>query len=68
MARDATAEEIVDFFAEQAAAAARQAVRRVLVHVAAGQPEMSYFQFAMSWDEALAIDRDRGGTVWQEAT
>jgi hypothetical protein len=65
---DATDVELVEWFAEQAAEDARQAARRVLGHVAAGQPRKAYFQFTLTWEEALESDREHGGTVWQEAT
>lgn len=58
---DATAEEIVEWFAEAAADDARRSVRRLLGHVAAGEPRKAYHQFAMTWDEALALDRAHGG-------
>ncbi|MFG3439914.1 hypothetical protein ACGF0J_21925 [Nonomuraea sp. NPDC047897] len=63
---DATADEIVEWFAERAAERAREDARRLIVHVAAGNPRAAYHQFAMTWGEALAEDRKHGGTVWQE--
>jgi hypothetical protein len=63
---DATADEIVEYFAEQAAKRAREDTRRVLDHVAAGEPRKAYFQFAMTWDEALRKDQEHGGEVWSE--
>lgn len=58
---DATKDEIVDWFAEQAAERARQDARRILEHVATGNPRRAYYQFAMTWDEALEDDRKNGG-------
>ena len=63
---DATPEEILDWRAEEAAAEARRTTQRQLDHVLAGQPERSYFQFAMSWDEAAAKDRENGGELGAE--
>lgn len=57
---DATPEEILDWRAIEAAAEARRQTQRQLDHVLAGEPERSYFQFAMSWEEAAAKDRENG--------
>lgn len=64
---DATEEEIVEWFADRAAAKARKDAWRDIAHVAAGNPRAVYFQFAMTWEEALAEDQKHGGTAWQEA-
>ncbi|GIH91964.1 hypothetical protein ACFFMN_33850 [Planobispora siamensis] len=63
---DATEDEVVEWFAEQAAERARQDARRALEHVAADEPRRAYFQFAMTWDEALGRDRKHGGEVWRD--
>lgn len=65
---DATEEEIVDYFAEKAAKQAREDSRRVLDHVAAGETRKAYFQFAITWDDALAKDREHGGEAWEDFT
>jgi hypothetical protein len=62
---DATEDELVEYFAERAAERAREDVRRTLGHVAAGEPRWAYHQFAMTWDEALAMDRESGGDAHQ---
>jgi hypothetical protein len=58
---DATADEIVEYFAERAAERAREDVRRTIEYVAAGEPRRAYFQFAMTWEEALTRDREFDG-------
>lgn len=63
---NASDEDIVDWFAEIAAERAREDARRILAHVAVGQPERAYHQFAMSWEEALEEDRDHEGEVWND--
>jgi hypothetical protein len=65
---DATDEEIVEWFAEVAANRAREDARRAVGHVAAGEPNRVYHQFAMTWAEALENDRERGGTAHKELT
>lgn len=60
---DATEDEVVEWFAEEAAEDARQNARRKIEHVAAGEPRRAYSQFAMTWDEALKKDREHGGEV-----
>ncbi|MEV0616164.1 hypothetical protein AB0I81_22815 [Nonomuraea sp. NPDC050404] len=63
---DATKREVVEWFARRAAEAARRDARRNVEHVAAGEPRTAYFQFAMSWEEALAQDRKHQGDAWKE--
>lgn len=60
---DATRAEIVDWFIEQETAELRKQLGVKLDHVETGNPEKVYFQFAMSWDEALETDRVHGGEV-----
>lgn len=58
---DKTADDIVEWFASEAAERARADARRALDHITAGNPRKVYFQFAVTWDEAVAADRDNGG-------
>ncbi|GGK61501.1 hypothetical protein Sme01_03240 [Sphaerisporangium melleum] len=62
---DATAEEIVEWFAEQAAERAREDARRHVENVATGDARNSYYQFTKTWEQALTMDREHGGEVWQ---
>jgi hypothetical protein len=61
----ATAEGVAEWFADRAAEGAREEARRKIKHVVAGNPRKVYFQFAMTWEEALAEDREHGGTAWE---
>jgi hypothetical protein len=63
---NATAEEIVEWFVDRAAEDARRQVRNLIEHVAAGNARAAYFQFALSWDEVLDMDREHGGEAWRE--
>lgn len=63
---DATEDEVVEYFVERAAEIARQDVRRTLAQVTSGEPRRAYFQFAMTWDEALSEDREHGGEAWRD--
>lgn len=54
---DATADEVVAYFVEKAAEDARERVVRILGHVDAGNPKAAYYQFAMTWEEAVANDK-----------
>lgn len=63
---DATEDEVVEFFVEQATKDARMQASRALYHVADGHPERAYYQFALTWDEALEKDREHGGDAWRE--
>lgn len=60
---DATPDEIVDWFAEQAAARERERTRSVLAHVLADNPRAAYFQFAHTWDEACQLNQEHGGDL-----
>ena len=62
---DATAQDIEDHFVERAAKDARRDVRQILEHVTAGEPRKAYYQFVMTWDQALAMDEEHGGEVWE---
>lgn len=63
---DATEDEVVDYFVEKAAKQARKDTRRVLDHVTVGEPRKAYFQFVMTWDEALRKDQEHGGEAWTD--
>lgn len=58
---DGTEDEIVEWFADEAAERAREGIRRTIGFVAAGEPRRAYFQFAMTWEEALKEHYERGG-------
>lgn len=60
---DASAQDIEDFFAEEAEKDTRRRVREKIAHVEAGHPEQVYFQFAMTWDEALREHTERHGPL-----
>ncbi|MFG2001657.1 hypothetical protein ACGFNU_21145 [Spirillospora sp. NPDC048911] len=63
---DATENELVEWFAKRAAERARQSAREKIALVAAGQTRRAYAQFAKTWDEALAMDREHGGDAWKD--
>lgn len=60
---DATAEEILDWRAEEAAAKERERTQRELDAVLAGDPRRVYFQFVRTWEEASHLDREHGGDL-----
>lgn len=60
---DATPDELVEWRAEEAAEKAREQTRRELEKVLAGDSRAVYFQFAMTWEEAAAEDRENGGDL-----
>lgn len=63
---DATRAEILDHFADQAAADARRIVESKLEHIDNDDPRSAYYQFALTWDEALEMDRTHGGDAWRD--
>lgn len=58
---DATEEEVVQYFVDRVVEGTRRSVEKILTHVAADKPRKAYYQFAMTWEEALQSDRERGG-------
>lgn len=60
---DATEGEVVDWFAERAAERERERTRAVLGHVFAGNPRAAYFQFTLTWEEAVQTNQKRGGDL-----
>lgn len=62
---DATEDEVLQWFVDRAAEDTRRQVRDILRHVIAGQPARAYYQFAMTWQEALESDREHDGEVWR---
>lgn len=60
---DATDAEITDWFVELETRRVRERVAVILGHLLRGQPEQAYYQFALSWDQALERDREHGGQV-----
>jgi len=63
---DATAEEIIEWRAQQAAEDARRATREQLKDVIRGEPFRVYHQFTMTWQAALEKDRVHGGEAWRD--
>jgi hypothetical protein len=49
---DATADELVDWYAEEAAVKGRERTRKITDAVLAGEARKIYYQFTMTWDEA----------------
>lgn len=64
---DATREEIVEWFVELEAQRARENAERIVGLVEQGNPRAAYFQFAMTWEQALKEDREHGGECWAAA-
>jgi hypothetical protein len=62
---DATPDEITQWFVDLAAADAKKHAERVLDRVLADDARAIYFQFAMTWDKALEMDREHGGEAWK---
>lgn len=49
---DATAEELLDHYAERAAQRAREDTQRAIDAVTSGEPRRVYYQFVMTFEEA----------------
>jgi hypothetical protein len=65
---DATEADVHEFFRELAEEDVRRSTQRCLDAVKAGEPRKAYYQFAMTWDQALATDQEHGGEAWQAFT
>jgi hypothetical protein len=63
---DATAEDIEQYFVKRAADDASRRVLEILRCVSAGEPNQAYYQFTMTWDEALKMDEEHGGDAWEK--
>jgi hypothetical protein len=59
---NATAEEIIEDFAEAAARSARRSAQDQIAKIDAG--EKTHYQFTMTWEEAMESDREHGGDAW----
>ncbi len=63
---DATPDDVVDFFVDEAAGRARESAQRVVGLVAEGREREAYHQFALSWEEAILEDQAHHGEAWQQ--
>lgn len=66
---DATKDEVVDWFFQMELAdleRRKQRVAEMVDQIAAGNAREVYHQFAMTWSEALASDREHEGEAWKE--
>jgi len=63
---DADAGDVEEYFVTRAANQERGRVRDILKHVTAGRPEKAYYQFVMTWTDALRMDEAHGGDAWQD--
>lgn len=61
---DATADEVVEYFADRARSTAVEQARRLVSLVDEGKYWSAYHQLARTWDEALQDDRKHGGEAW----
>jgi hypothetical protein len=60
---DASPDDVVGWFADIAERDAREAARRTVDVVMAGEASKRYFQFAMTFNEANALSGEGGGVV-----
>lgn len=58
---DATPEDVTQWFVDRAVADTKRHVAQVLEAVSGCEPSKVYHQFAMTWDEALEMDREHHG-------
>lgn len=58
---DATPEYLREFYAEQAAAEARERTRKITEAIINGEPQRVYYQFVMTYDEAVELHQKHGG-------
>lgn len=63
---EATHDEVIEFFVDLAASTAKERVEIVLGHVEAGNSHTVYSSRTLTWDEAVALDRDHGGDMSAE--
>lgn len=58
---DASREDVTQWYVDRAVADAKERAGRILDAVTAGEASKVYFQFAMTWAEALDMDREHHG-------
>lgn len=64
---DATADDLLDYYGGQAKAEAEERVKRIIGKVRSGNARQAYYQFTLTYDEAVKIDVDRdSGTELSE--
>jgi hypothetical protein len=63
---DATRDDVIEFFVEAATERARVEAERIVGLIEADKPRDAYFQFAKTWEDALASDRQRGGEAHRD--
>jgi len=66
---DATKDEVVDWFVQLELAELERrklAIAEMVDKVNVGNAREVYYQFAMTWGEALKRDREHDGEVWKE--
>lgn len=56
---DATADELIEMYARDAAAETRERVGKIIDKVADGQARKAYYQFTMTYDEAVEASKER---------
>lgn len=56
---DASAEELVDYYGREAAAKAREQAQKIIDKVTSGNAKSAYYQFTLTYDEAVKIDEAR---------
>jgi hypothetical protein len=61
---DGTENEVIEHFVAEAAEREREEVTRLIEEVKLGQPRRPYAQFKLSWEEAVAMDREHDGEAW----
>jgi hypothetical protein len=56
---DATGQDLLDYYAAEAAISERQRVAKIIAHVRSGEPEKSYHRNVLSYEQAVTLDRRR---------
>jgi ERCC4-related helicase len=62
---DASHSDVLEYYEQRAAQQAREQATRLVDLVDAGKASEAYYQFAMTWPEALQADRAHDGEAWQ---
>lgn len=56
---DATADELITHYADYAATEARERTRRIIDLVESGHARQAYYQFTLTYDEAVEMEMSR---------
>jgi hypothetical protein len=65
---NASEEDIISFYVDRATVKATHSTKWILERIVNGEPEEVYHQFALTWEEAISMDRSHDGTAHKDSS